>query len=276
MNVILTGIPRSGTTFVCHLLNMLPDTVALHEPMDLGAATQLAKTERINGVRRFFLEQRWSLLNTGTALSKVVDGLVPANDFALVPDDRGLRPSLSKRERIQISKELRCDFTLVIKHPAFFTAELPSLQKYFRCFAMVRNPLAILMSWGSVRHSARQGRLPVAEAVDEDLACRLDQEPDCLQRQLKILDWCFARYKGHLPREQILRYETVIDSGGRSLGGITGQAERLKLEMVNQNANPLYHRAKAKAAARALFESDGSYWQFYSEEEVEELLESLI
>jgi hypothetical protein len=31
--VLITGTPRSGTTLVCHLLNQLPDTVALNEPM---------------------------------------------------------------------------------------------------------------------------------------------------------------------------------------------------------------------------------------------------
>jgi len=31
-NIILTGIPRSGTTLVCHLLNILYDTNALQEP----------------------------------------------------------------------------------------------------------------------------------------------------------------------------------------------------------------------------------------------------
>jgi len=29
---LLTGLPRSGTTLVCALLNRLPDTVALSEP----------------------------------------------------------------------------------------------------------------------------------------------------------------------------------------------------------------------------------------------------
>ena len=35
-NVILAGIPRSGTTLVVRLLNELPDAVALHEPMQVS------------------------------------------------------------------------------------------------------------------------------------------------------------------------------------------------------------------------------------------------
>jgi hypothetical protein len=32
-NIVLTGPGRSGTTLTCHLLNKLPDTVALAEPL---------------------------------------------------------------------------------------------------------------------------------------------------------------------------------------------------------------------------------------------------
>ena len=34
MDIILTGIARSGTTLSCSLLNKLPQCVALHEPMN--------------------------------------------------------------------------------------------------------------------------------------------------------------------------------------------------------------------------------------------------
>ncbi len=33
-NIILTGVPRSGTTLICHLLNQLPGVGALHEPLE--------------------------------------------------------------------------------------------------------------------------------------------------------------------------------------------------------------------------------------------------
>ena len=35
-NIVLTGLGRSGTTLTCHLLNKLPDTVALAEPIAPG------------------------------------------------------------------------------------------------------------------------------------------------------------------------------------------------------------------------------------------------
>jgi len=51
-NIILKEIPRSGTTLVCHLINKLPNFVALHEPMlpsqyfGIGIETVIAKFKR--------------------------------------------------------------------------------------------------------------------------------------------------------------------------------------------------------------------------------------
>ena len=35
-NIVITGPGRSGTTLTCHLLNKLPNTVALSEPINPG------------------------------------------------------------------------------------------------------------------------------------------------------------------------------------------------------------------------------------------------
>ncbi len=55
-NIILTGIPRSGTTLICYLLNKIPNTVALHEPMGplLNACenSQLARLQ----INKFFAD----------------------------------------------------------------------------------------------------------------------------------------------------------------------------------------------------------------------------
>ena len=35
-----------------------------------------------------------------------------------------------------------------------------------------------------------------------------------LRRQLIALDWLFARFQAHVPPENILRYEDLVESGG--------------------------------------------------------------
>ena len=47
-NLLLTGVPRSGTTLCCHLLGQASDTVALFEPMhvmDLPTEQTAARQE---------------------------------------------------------------------------------------------------------------------------------------------------------------------------------------------------------------------------------------
>src|SRR4051812_46895636 len=88
-NVLITGTPRSGTTLSCHLLNKLPQTVALNEPM--RGSQFRASTEVCDVVARFCAEQRASILEQGRALSKNVDGFVPDNPIGTHRTGSGLR-----------------------------------------------------------------------------------------------------------------------------------------------------------------------------------------
>jgi hypothetical protein len=166
-NVILTGIPRSGTTLVCHLINTLPDSIALHEPMrvhELVVGDHLAATDI---VARFFAQTRASLLADGTAPSKHVGRRIPDRHVSDHPSEDGLRRDDSSYGTVSFTKALTPDFLLVLKHPSAFTALLEL--RTFPSFAIVRNPLAILGSWNSVQMGFRDGHAPIAEQLDPTL-----------------------------------------------------------------------------------------------------------
>ena len=94
MDIILTGIARSGTTLSCSLLNKLPRCVALHEPMNPAELVGLPFPDAYMAkVAAFFSAQRASLLGSGTAVSKARGGRVPDNPFESAPAGAGLRPS---------------------------------------------------------------------------------------------------------------------------------------------------------------------------------------
>ena len=46
-DIVLTGVPRSGTTLICYLLNKVPDAIALHEPMAVAEFPKLRTREAI-------------------------------------------------------------------------------------------------------------------------------------------------------------------------------------------------------------------------------------
>jgi hypothetical protein len=283
-DIVLTGPGRSGTTLVCHLLNKLPDTVALSEPIAPGKFAHLMPdTEAIcDEIERYYHKMRMRALRQGTVITKHVGGVVPENTKGMVGD---VRYRIADKGKIGVGKELRPDFSLVIKQPGLFTALLPSLAKRFRCYAIVRNPLALMGSRRSLRRAAeRKGRKRTrpSRMYDEELA-QLELERQALararapveqriERQLRALDLRFERYLRELPADNILRYEDIVSSNGTALRVLVPAARGLNEPLENMNTNPYYDREYMLEVGERLLKSEGSYWRLYGRDEVEELL----
>lgn len=272
MDIILTGIARSGTTLSCSLLNKLPQCVALQEPMNPAKLVGLDFPDAyLARVASFFAEQRVSLLGSGTAVSKARDGRVPDNPFGSAPATAGLRPSTVKNQEVHFEKRLRPDFRLVVKHPNFFTATLTTLLTRYACYAIVRNPLAALLSWHSIQAPVNDGHLPYGEAFDAGLKTDLAAEPDRLGRQLIILKWYYSRYATLLPRDHVIRYEELVSSGGRALAVIDPDAAALVEPLESRNTSKLYDAGLVRRLADPLLDDESIYGGFYDRADVEQL-----
>lgn len=269
--VILTGLPRSGTTLTCHLLNKLPNSVALHEPL---IPLDLAGYERSNIVEiilKYFAAQRDQILQTGTAVSKSFGGQVPDNPMAGIDPKTGKRIRVLDGRLVQIDKQLAQDFCLAIKQPAFFTAILKDLVAVdlLSCFALIRNPLSVLLSWNSVEMPVSRGRVPAAEAFAPELKSNLDQIENVYDRQIFLLDWFFQQYLTYLPAKQILFYETTIQTAGRSLAVINPLANELAEPLYSRNNNSLYNNdLKQLLLEKLLNKTEGAFWHFYTKEQL--------
>ena len=107
-DVVITGLPRSGTTLTCELLNAVPNTVALDEPMDRaawsgrprGAVSKMLRRKSsraldpkhfMGEVDRFFDQTRRSLIEGKGATSLNVGGEVFGGKFKDERSDTGLR-----------------------------------------------------------------------------------------------------------------------------------------------------------------------------------------
>jgi hypothetical protein len=272
MDIILTGMARSGTTLSCALLNKLPQSVALHEPMNPAELVGLGLPEPYMArIASFFATQRASLLATGTAVSKARDGRVPDNPFESVPATSGLRISTVENQEVYFEKRLQHDFRLVIKQPNFFTATLATLLTGYPCYAIVRNPLAALLSWHSIQAPVNDGHLPYGEAFDAELKSDLAAEPDRLGRQLIILKWYYSRYASLLPRDHVIRYEHVVESGGRALAVIDPAAATLAEPLESRNTSTLYDARLVCHLADRLLEDDSIYRSFYCRSDIDNL-----
>ena len=278
--MVLTGLPRSGTTLTCHLLNKLPNTVALHEPIAPGKFVGLEGEDAIlDEVERFFRRMRRMALDEGKVISKHVGGEVPANSYRQEKSENGLRYPIAgkgkKKGKILVRKALGHDFLLIIKSPAMFSALLPTLVKRFPTYAVIRNPLSVLASWNSIGHNLLAGHSPAAERYDERIRRELGFITDSTERQLHILTWWYEQFHRMLPENSILRYEDIVSSGGRALSTITPAAKTLHEPLSNQNLNAAYNRKEMRQLGSRLLDREGAYWRFYTRESVERIVEEI-
>ena len=303
LDVLVTGLPRSGTTLTCELLNMVPDTVALDEPIEWapllnrssGAAAGSAGRRAVTAVRARLSRQqapkapepkaicdyvaafcdsaRRSIRERQVAPSRNVDGRVLGSKVADEYTESGLRMKLAEWGEIAVDKELSEGFLLAVKHTAGFTAVLGPLVERFPLYALVRNPLSVLSSWQTVPFPPQQGHVAMGEAFDPTLAAELARIDDRHDRQIHLLSWFFGRYRAVLDASSVIRYEDVVSSGAGALGAITPAAAQLTVPLENRNrGRGVYDADLANMLGERLLATDGPWWHFYSRSEVEELL----
>jgi hypothetical protein len=270
---LLTGIPRSGTTLCCRLLNRCDDTLALVEPMkvqdfDPGAGVDAA----CEGVVRFVADARAKALAGQSVPTMHSNGALAENVIGSQQGENGLRKAVVAQGEVVIDKPLSEGFSLIVKHNAFFTALLPRLRDYLPVYAVVRNPLAVLASWNSVNLPVNHGRVPAGERYAPELKRRLDAEPDRLQRQLVVLDWFCQAFERHVPQECLIRYESLVQGEETPLQALVPNDGWRGLTDVNRAQNRQYATDMLARLAGPLLASDGAYWRFYDRREAEALL----
>lgn len=268
-DVVLTGVPRSGTTLACRLLSELPDVVALNEPMERKDFK--SPNSAVHRVAANFVENRASLHRNGTARARTSAGKVSDNAFS---KNSGVRRRVVERTPVTFDKPLSPGFTLVIKQCAEFTLILPRLREIYPCFAMIRNPVSILGSWNSVGVPVSRGRVARSKQLNREFHMCLDDIQDLHERQLFILDWYFAQYADLSPK-QVIRYEDLMATGGKALQVIRPQAAALNEPLENKNTSDLYDHDLIAGLGRRLLERDCRCWDFYRKDEVEAVLQEL-
>jgi hypothetical protein len=263
-DIILTGPPRSGTTLACYLLNKVDDTIALHEPMNLQMFPD--PESGLKAVRSFFPKMRNSLIEKGVALSKVKDGNIPSNPFE--DDATNKRNSVVIKATVHFEKPLSGQFKLIIKHNGHFTFLLPQLQNYFPIYILLRNPVAVLASWNSIKAPVSGGNLRVLKFLKPKLYNSLESIPDLISRQIQLLDYMYKAYI-MTTKAVFLRYEDLIASQGRILSCISPAADQLCEQLESKNKNPLYDSDISQKIKTQLLAFKGAYINYYPVKSIE-------
>ena len=135
---IITGIPRSGTSLLCHLLHKQPNIVVINEPKEIFPP--LIKQFVPKGVAEYYSKIRLDILENREVENKVLDGEV-------------VKDTLNNDHRNLYTPTIESDnFTLGTKNTITYLSRIKSLMRVFPnspFIASVRHPFDTIASWKS-------------------------------------------------------------------------------------------------------------------------------
>jgi hypothetical protein len=134
--LIITGIPRSGTSYLCNLLHRFDNCVVLNEPDQISRP--LRNEPVPHGVGTFYRDVRRDILEGKPIRNKLHNGKV-TDETLLCNELTEYTPTVAG-----------ADFVLGVKSPLGFLFRLQDLQRampHARIVACVRNPFDTIASW---------------------------------------------------------------------------------------------------------------------------------
>jgi hypothetical protein len=150
--LIITGIPRSGTSYLCNLLNRHDNCVVINEPAEAPQA--LMEPNEPVGVARRFRDLRRDIIERKPIRNK------RAEDTAANDDVESYVPEVATD-----------DFVLGIKATIAFLSRLPALWHVMpsaRIVACVRDPLDCIASWKTTFAHLRDANVECVNVGNSD------------------------------------------------------------------------------------------------------------
>ncbi|MCK5855137.1 MAG: sulfotransferase [Sulfurovaceae bacterium] len=135
-DVLLTGIPRSGTSYLCATLHKITNCVAINEPYKMSI--ELNKSSEPYAVVKHHLSTRANIVKKKAVQNKLLNGEV-IEDTVLVEKFESYHPKVNVP-----------NFLLCSKNTLGYLARLRQLQSMLPeipIFACVRNPIDTIASW---------------------------------------------------------------------------------------------------------------------------------
>ncbi len=219
-DVLVTGVPRGGTTLVGALLDSLPDTLCLSEPpwhwhrstggkLDIGPdPTGQVFAKWLVGD---FVDLRRRLLAGEVVLDRRESNNRPVTNYHAAGHDEQTQATPKLTLRPVIASRLEEGFMLAVKHNGPYLTALKALVEldHFTIVAVVRHPVDVIHSWQSLNLPVSRGKMHDAARCWPEMA-EATGHGDLLERQVRIYDLICQRlheYRDHLT---ILRYEDVL------------------------------------------------------------------
>ncbi len=267
-NILITGIPRSGTTLLTSLIPQNLQYTIFSEPEWLknvrrASNNSLEFSKELQIQVDFIRKQIMAGKPIQLKVSKYNTGL-PSNYY--LRDKQGNILS-DKTELDVIIPKQGYNSTFVIKANAQFTSCLNALvdTKIYQIICVIRNPVSAIMSWRSLKIPVSFGNLKIAEKYAEDYEQFTSKSKNLLEKQVLIADWFFKQYTEFNNNITIIRYENLISKTTGELSKVINTQSDLKLSpLSSQNKNKHYNLSEYHEIKSCMQELGHYYKQYYS------------
>ncbi len=243
-NVIITGIPRSGTTLLTAIVDNMQDSVALNEPAwHYRWATPpegaLGGEDFARWVLGDFITLRHKLLN-GIPIpeKRKKDGTASTNYFRAEKEDA---PTDNSVETISFTRnDLSENFTLAIKHPGLYLSILDQLValKGTTIIAIIRDPVGVIASWNSVPIPVKSGEL-LGSGYWPAMHALTKQPMDIIEKQVRIYDLICKRLHRFKNNIHVVRYEDLI-ADTSIIEKILGKPSQFPVSKIAKRSSDFY------------------------------------
>jgi hypothetical protein len=228
-DVLVTGISRSGTSWLCRLLHQHADCIALNEPSEVVGI--LEREVEPLGLAGFLAETRARVLRGQPIANKLTGGRVTAD----TAEDDALT--------LYTPTPATPDFVLAVKNTRAFLSRLDGIRRALpetRIVACVRSPLDTLGSWKrSFPHlrDADVAGVPVGHPEDAALTAAdraalraIAATTDVAERRARWWCWFGEMLLRHRDGVVLVRYDALVTQpaetlvrafAGHALGGLS-------------------------------------------------------
>jgi len=211
-DLIVTGIPRSGTTLTTALIDSLDDSLGLSEPQWHLRFIRESSDAR-DYVQRichdFRIVREDILAGRSVPDKRSVDGSSITNYFVRHPDGA----ITNQYEIYPVTRHgLSPHFLLAMKHTAAYTSILPQLIEHtdIPVLAVIRHPIPTILSWRSLHIPISHGRLPAAARFWPETKQLRKSYTDLLRIQVELYGLFCSRFEECSSRIILLKYEELI------------------------------------------------------------------
>jgi len=261
-DVVITGLPRAGTTLVTALVDSLKDSAALSEPEEVVAlAYDLEAPDAFARATLDFHRRTRRALWQGRPVRDTRDALGSIQTDYIRRDEAGARVKRCYRP-VHLGP-LTPECLLASKHNALYTATLPQLIDLgaFDIVAVIRDPVDLLTSWGDVPFPIAKGRLPGAERYWSVIHEIVSDSGRVVEKQARILEAFVKRYLATTDSVEVLRYEEVVDDP-RVIAERLGREMKEPVPINTRTKDPLSTRRWEELSA-VLRDLAPTAWRLY-------------